>query len=340
MSDGSHGVPNPLDRVGEKRHTGAPVTALSTADLEACRAILAQGSKSFAFASRALPARMRDPVAAFYAFCRVSDDAVDESATPRDALARLNERVDAAAAGRPESDPVDRALAWLMGAHALPRVPIDALLEGYLWDAEGRSYETLSETMDYCARVASSVGVAMTALMGVRDAETLARAADLGVAMQLTNIARDVGQDARIGRLYVPRAWLREEGVDPDGFLGAPRYVPGVGRATRRLLDHAAVLYARASDGIGRLPRDCRIAIRGAGRIYEDIGREIRARDLDSVGGRAFTSTARKAWLLSTAVASELRKVERTTPGDGPLAETAFLVDACAVRGPAERGST
>jgi phytoene synthase len=304
---------------------------LAAGDRDACRDILARGSKSFALASRALPARLRDPVAAFYAFCRVSDDLVDESADPRSALASLRGRVDRAERGAPDDDPVDRALAFVMRAHGLPRVAVDALLDGYLWDVEQRRYETCSGTIAYSARVASSVGVAMTVLMGVRDRRVLARAADLGVAMQLVNIARDVGEDARRGRVYLPLAWLREEDVDVDAFLAAPRFVPGVGAVVRRLLDHASILARRAERGIPALPSDCRVAIRAAAWIYGDIGRVIRARGYDSVSGRAFTGSARKAWLLARAAAEETIATGAILGDeDGPLPETAFLIDAAA----------
>lgn len=302
---------------------------IARADLDECRAILARGSRSFALASRALPPRLRDPVAAYYAFCRVSDDLVDESADPIAALASLRARVDRAARGAPDPDPVDRALAYVLAEHHVPRIAIDALLEGYLWDVERRRYSTISDTIAYSARVASSVGVAMTALMGVRERLTLSRAADLGVAMQLTNIARDVGEDARRGRVYLPAAWLREEGVDPEPSSIAA-FSPGVGRVVRRTLDHAELLARRAEQGIPALPRDCRVAIRAAAWIYGDIGRVIRARGYDSVGGRAFTSGGRKLWLLARAAARESIGARAGAGGDGPLPETAFLVDAAA----------
>jgi phytoene synthase len=205
----------------------ATVGALATSgdeDLAACRAILAQGSKSFALASRLLPARVRDPAAALYAFCRVADDAVDDAgADAQAALAELERRLDRMVSGEPIDHPVDRALSRVMKDHGLPRGPIDALLEGFAWDVEGRRYETLEDLYGYGARVAGTVGVAMTILMGPRAPLTLARACDLGVAMQLTNIARDVGEDARNGRLYLPRAELRRHGVDPDAFLARPQ---------------------------------------------------------------------------------------------------------------------
>lgn len=298
-------------------------------DLEACRAILARGSRSFALASRALPKRLRDPVAAYYAFCRVSDDLVDESADPHAALAALRVRVDRASDGTPEPDPVDRALAYVLGEHGVPRVTIDALLEGYLWDVERRRYETLSDTIAYAARVASSVGVAMAALMGARDRSTLARAADLGIAMQLTNIARDVGEDAARGRIYLPSSWLYEEGLAarPEALTS---FAPAIGRVVRRLLDHAELFARRAERGIASLPRDCRAAVRAAAWIYGDIGRVIRARGYDSVSARAFSGGGRKLWLLGSAIAREAIPVRGDGQEDGPLPETAFLVEAAA----------
>lgn len=286
--------------------------------LAECRAILARGSKSFAAASRLLPSRLRDPIAGYYAFCRVSDDAVDASDEPRAALLSLRERVDAIVAGRPIDHAADRALAWVVHAYGIPRAPIDALLEGYLWDVEGRRYDDLPSLRAYCARVAASVGVVMTMLMGVRDRSALYRAADLGVAMQLTNVARDVGEDARSGRLYLPRSWLR----DPDAFLSSPRPTADVRAAVVRLLDHADLLYERAALGIPSLPSDCRPAIAAASAIYRDIGRVIRARDGDSVSARAFTSRPRKAFLLASALTARWPVRAHDPP---PLAEVAFL---------------
>lgn len=290
-----------------------------------CRAILARGSKSFAAASRLLPARLRDPVAAYYAFCRVSDDAVDESADPALALGELSRRLDRIMDGTPDDHAADVALAWVVREHGIARAPLDALLEGYRWDVERRRYEDLSAVRAYAARVAASVGVVMTLLMGRRDPRTLHRAADLGVAMQLTNIARDVGEDARAGRLYLPLAWLRDEGVDPDAFLADPRPLEGVRVAVCRLLDHAESLYRRADGGVPALPADCRVAIAAARAIYADIGGAIRARGYDTVSSRAFTSGARKAWLAAGALPA---RFATSAPGNAaPLPEVRFLIE-------------
>lgn len=294
--------------------------------LRECRAILARGSKSFAAASLLLPARLRDPVAAFYAFCRVSDDLVDESAEPARALDELERRLDRALEGRPEDHPADRGLAWVARAFAIPRAPIAALLEGYRWDVERRRYDELEGVRAYAARVAGSVGVVMTLLMGPRDPAVLHRAADLGIAMQLTNIARDVGEDARRGRIYLPLAWLRAEGVDPEAFLRAPGPCEGVSVAVCRLLDAAEALYRRADLGVPALPADCRPAVAAARLIYADIGRAIRARGYDSVSGRAVTGASRKAWLLAVAQTARFARPAGYAPP--PVPEARFLIDA------------
>ena len=248
---------------------------------------------------------MRDPVAALYAFCRVSDDLVDESDAPLRACAELRGRLDDVYRGKPANDPVDRALVWLAEDHRLPRAPLDALLEGYAWDAESRRFATLSGTFSYASRVAASVGVAMTWLMGVQDHDVLARAADLGVAMQLTNIARDVGDDARLGRIYLPLDWLRS--LDIDAWIADPHPNQAIRHATARLLDEAEVLYERADAGIPSLPSDVRGAIRAASKIYREIGRVIEGRGFDSVSARAVTRTRTKTRLALASLGDELR---------------------------------
>jgi phytoene synthase len=222
----------------------------------------------------------------------------------------------------------DRAMADLMARYAIPRGVPDALLEGLGWDAEGRIYETLEDLQGYAARVASTVGVMMTLLMGVREPGALARACDLGVAMQLTNIARDVGEDALAGRLYLPRQWLREEGVDVPGFLAAPTPSPALARVIARLLDAARGLYQRSQSGIAELPASCRPAILAAAMIYSAIGGEVAARGFDSITTRARVSGWRKVQLLAQAIAQAPRVARE--PMAPPLEATAFLIDAVA----------
>ena len=188
-----------------------------------------------------------------------------------------------------------------MARHAIPiDLPL-ALIEGFEWDEAGRGYDTIEELHGYGARVAASVGAMMTLAMGRRDEVVLARACDLGLAMQLTNIARDVGEDARNGRLYLPREWMVEVGIDAEGFLADPAPCARVGLVTERLLSEARRLYARARTGINALPPSCRMAIMGALVLYRDIGREIARAGHDSVSRRAYTSRNRKIVLLTAA---------------------------------------
>lgn len=299
--------------------------APSRADVAACRLILRRGSKSFSAAALLLPPRLRDPVSVFYAFCRVADDAVDGAPDPATGLRGLRARLDRIYAGAPEGDPVDRAFAQVVAAHALPRRIVEALLEGFAWDVEQRRYATFSELRGYCARVAATVGVAMTMLMGDRRERVLRRACDLGVAMQLTNIARDVGEDARNGRLYLPTEWLREARIDPEELVARPRYTPALGFVVRRLLREAEPLYRRADHGVRLLPRDCRVAIRAARLIYADIGRAIAAQGYDTVSRRAHTTVARKAWLLARASTAAVAPTE-TASSVPALPEVAFLL--------------
>ena len=132
----------------------------------------------------------------------------------------------------------------------MPRALPEALIEGLVWDAMERRYNTFDELVAYSARVASAVGVMMCVIMRQRDSNVLARACDLGVAMQLTNIARDIGEDAREGRLYIPLNWMKEVGVNPNSFLTVPAPTPEIRELTHRLLSKAEILYQRSESGI------------------------------------------------------------------------------------------
>ena len=188
-------------------------------DMAHCEEAIRHGSLSFHAASRALPKSVREPALALYAFCRLADDEVDLKADKAPAVLALQERMEAAFAGEPMDTPMDRAFAAMVRQHDMPKELPQALLEGLAWDAQERRYETLSDVRSYSARVASAVGAMMCVLMGVRDRNALARACDLGVAMQLTNISRDVGEDALEGRLYLPMEWLSQAGIDVEQFL-------------------------------------------------------------------------------------------------------------------------
>lgn len=315
-------------------HMPSPDLArLCAADRAACRRSLGNGSKSFAAASLLLPGTVREAATALYAFCRVSDDLVDEEGGADGAIAELRGRLARAYEGDPDDDPVDRAFAEMVARFSMPRALPEALIDGLAWDVAGVVCESVSDLYAYAARVAGSVGAMMAVLMETRSPAALARACDLGVAMQLTNIARDVGADARAGRLYLPRVWLREAGIDPEVWLREPVFTPSIGDVVTRLLALADQLYRRADAGIYRLPLSCRPAIFAARHIYREIGCEVARRGHDSVSARARVTSWRKVALIGKALAHSLR---RGSAGIelAPIDETAYLVAAAAQPGP------
>jgi phytoene synthase len=294
-------------------------------DLLACRAALRGGSRTFFAAARVLPPRVSRPATALYAFCREADDAID---CGTGTLASLHLRLDLIYAGRPQPRPADRALAEVVARFDLPRMLLDALLDGFAWDGEGRRYETLAELQDYAARVAGTVGAIMALLMGARTPALVARACDLGTAMQLTNIARDVGEDARAGRLYLPQAWLRDEGIDPAAWLREPQFSPALGRVVQKLLGVADALYRRADTGIAGLPWDCRPGIAVARLLYAQIGVEVARTGHDSVTRRAVVTGGRKLALFGKGVLTGVLPGE--ADGTPALAACSALVHAAA----------
>jgi phytoene synthase len=295
-------------------------------DAAACAALLRGGSLTFFLASRVLPSDARAAATALYAFCRLADDAIDLGDDRERALQQLRERLDGMYTGAPLPFPVDRALADVVRKYAVPRALLEALIEGFEWDAGGRQYETLEQLTDYAARVAGTVGAMMALLMGVRAPEVVARACDLGVAMQLTNIARDVGEDASRGRLYLPRAWMREAGLEPDRWLTAPVHSAALAGVIERLLCAADELYRQADIGIAALPRTCRPAIRAARLLYAEIGHEVRRRGHDAISRRAVVPAGRKALLLSQALAPRSGRHLGTTATT--LNAIVFLIEA------------
>ena len=305
-------------------------TAGNAPDYARLRVLMRGGSKSFFAASLMLPARVRGPATALYAFCRLADDAIDQGGDQVAAMDDLQQRLEAIYAQRPRNIDADIALADVVHRHAIPRLLPAALLEGFLWDTQQRRHESLADVEDYAARVAATVGAMMALVMGANSQAALARACDLGVAMQLTNIARDVGEDARAGRLYLPRQWLQEAGIDADAWLRQPVFNPAIAAVVNRLLQTADGLYERAEHGIAALPRDCRPAIRAARLVYAEIGTQLRREGLDSISRRVVVSKQRKLALMARATGAAVIGTRQPAAPLGVLPAVQFLVDAAA----------
>jgi 15-cis-phytoene synthase len=310
-------------------------------DMQYCVEAIRHGSRSFHAASKLLPREIREPALVLYAFCRLADDAVDLRRAKTDAVLQLHDRLDLVYKGQPRNAPEDRAFCALVEAFQMPRRLPEALLEGLAWDAMERQYADLSELRAYSARVASAVGAMMCVLMRVRDRDALARACDLGVAMQLTNIARDVGEDARAGRLYLPIQWMEEVDLDPARFMRNPKMSDTIGLLINRLLREADALYWRSEAGIRNLPPGCRPGIFAARYIYAGIGGQLRRMNCNAIDFRARTKGWQKlGWLLLSVMRSGSVSVMPRSPVlyAHALPETGFLVEAAADRAARDPG--
>jgi phytoene synthase len=275
--------------------------------LEECRAVLRRRARTFALASAFLPPRARAEAAVVYAWCRGADDAVDGEGDPAAGLQRMRDALDEVYAGRPCADPVARAFQEVVEERRIPREYPHELLEGMAADLGRVRYDTMAGLLEYAFRAAGTVGLMMCHVLRLTDPRALRHAAHLGMAMQLTNICRDVAEDWDRGRLYVPREALSAVGgawiVECDGPLPAQARRP-LALATRRLLAEADRYYRSGDLGLGALPWRCAVAVRAARGLYAAIGDEVLRAGCDVRAGRAVVGPARKARLLSRALAA------------------------------------
>lgn len=270
------------------------------------RDMIRRGSKSFSAASRVFAPATRERAYMLYAWCRYCDDqidsqhlgmAIDADETSRqqrrERLAALRSSTLRAISGETPDGPVFEALQRVVRSCDIPsRYPLE-LLAGFEMDVEGYVYRELPDTLLYAYRVAGVVGVMMSYVMGAREPGVLERAADLGIAFQLTNIARDVLDDAAAGRCYLPAAWLEADKLTLAN-LQAPEQRPALFRVVSRLLTEADRYYASASLGLRALPFRSAWAVATALGVYREIGEVVRERGASAWDRRAVVSTPRK----------------------------------------------
>lgn len=299
--------------------------------VEFSRERIEKGSKSFAAAARLFDPETRSRAYMLYAWCRHCDDMIDgqelgfargrmDMVSQAERLDELREKTRAAVRGEWD-EPVFAALARVVGECGIPKQHLMEHLDGFAMDVEERHYETLEDTLSYCYHVAGVVGVMMAVIMGVRDSETLDRASDLGIAFQITNIARDVVDDVALGRIYLPAKWLREEGFN-GGDLANPIHRDRIYAVTNRLLAVADQFYLSARHGIASLPFRSAWAIAVARFVYRDIGRLVRQRGPSAWDGRASVSSSRKLFGVARSLATIARshghgRIENIPSRDG-----------------------
>jgi phytoene synthase len=255
-----------------------------------------------------------------YAWCRYCDDVIDGQEMGHGQiedykigqgarLEMLRIKTRAALNGEPTEDPVFKGLARVVKTHEIDhRHPFD-LLKGFEMDAEARVYKSVDDILDYSYHVAGVVGVMMANIMGVRDAATLDRASDLGLAFQLTNIARDVIDDAKADRVFVPQDLLLGAGapVNAGDQLDRANW-PALHKAACAQLDIAEKYYASAKVGIKELDFRCAWAISAALKVYREIGEKLREGGPEAWEGRVGASGKRKVALALGAVGPALRR--------------------------------
>lgn len=262
----------------------------------ACRLLAQEHGKTFAFASRFLPPERRLGILAAYAYCRTADDIVD--AAPRSGLPEAGAALDRWEAQlTAPTDPVALAFVATRERFAIPSQPAHDLIAGIRTDLAPRSYASWDELRTYCYLVAGTVGLIVAPVLGCRDPRALDYAAELGIAMQLTNILRDVGDDARAGRLYLPLDELADFGCDPEAILSG-RPGDGFPALIAFQISRARELYEHARLGLAALPPRSRFTALAAGELYARILGEIEAGGYDVFGFRAHVTTGRKARAL------------------------------------------
>jgi phytoene synthase len=266
----------------------------------------AHHSKSFSLAARLFPAPARKSVASVYAYCRFTDDLVDGREHEDPGV--LRRELDAwAALSRAAYDGEDESVALLnraIGEMARRGVPFryaEELIEGVRMDLDAPRYETMADLRVYSYRVASVVGGWITELFGVHDPWVLERAAALGHAMQLTNILRDVGEDLRMGRLYLPADLLDAHGLDREALERMERGEAPISGGYRALIEELMEVaerdYSAAFEALPALPPFFQRPVAVAAAVYRGIHNALRANDYDNLGRRAYTRLPMKLTL-------------------------------------------
>lgn len=304
----------------------------ATADRSAlvahARSVIARGSKSFAAASRLFDRETRERVWLLYAWCRECDDIADaqdmggalgDQSRAAQRLATIRRLTALALAGAPSGNASFDCLGVVARECGLTAAMAEDVIAGFALDAADWQPRSEADLLRYCYHVAGAVGVMMAAVMGVPgdDEDTLRRAADLGIAFQLGNIARDLAEDDCAGRCYLPAEWLAEEDI-PPGEQFKPPYRPALVRIAQRMAAMAAGYEASARIGARRLRFRQRWAVLAAAGIYGAIARKVAAGGVHAWDHRVRTGKAAKLGHVARGLIAALRgSAAASTAGSG-----------------------
>ena len=284
------------------------------AALEQCRWMIRKGSKSFSLAAKLFDSETRDAAFFLYGWCRYCDDQVDDAGktASQDQLAKrikaLKEDTAAAFSFAEQREPVFVELQYIVHRYGIPAHYALELIEGMAMDARGTRYNSLTVLLLYCYRVAGTVGLMMSHVMGLRDESALKHAADLGIAMQLTNIGRDIIEDAAMGRIYLPLSWLQEAQI-PAGEISAPEYREKLAMLSLRLLREADRYYRSGDTGLWYLSFRSAFAVAAARQVYSEIGSLLLRKGARAWDQRTYVTGSLKLRVVMRGVLSLLRSV-------------------------------
>lgn len=264
-----------------------------------CEETIQNGSKTFYKAFSLLPKQDRLAVYAIYTFCRFLDDAVDESETPKESLESFLEEFRLFRSGQSLKTPLWIALGDVFERYEMDETPFLELAEGMRWDIEKNRYQSLAETEQYSYYVASTVGLMLLPILAPGQPELRQSAIELGIAMQLTNILRDVGEDAKRGRIYLPKEWMDEYDVTSESLLVGRPSGDFVG-LWEELALRAEHLYDAAAPSFDCYPKESRRALKVAALLYRGILDAARDNQYDVFTKRAYVSRWQKMKLLAT----------------------------------------
>ena len=282
--------------------------------LDQCRWMIKKGSKSFSLAARLFDPEIRDAAFFLYGWCRYCDDQVDQAGKTenQEELAKrvkaLKDSTACAFSFAPQSEPVFVALQYIAHRYGIPSHYALELIEGMAMDVRGTRYGSLKELLLYCYRVAGTVGLMMSHVMGLRDERALKHAADLGIAMQLTNIARDITEDAAMGRIYLPLRWLDEAKI-PSEDIALPEHREKLAMLTLRLLREADRYYRSGDAGLWYLSFRSACAVAAARHVYAEIGSLLLRKGAHAWDQRTYVTGSLKLWVVIGGVLSLLRSV-------------------------------
>jgi 15-cis-phytoene synthase len=273
------------------------------AALDQCRWMITKGSKSFSLAARLFDSDTRDAAFFLYGWCRYCDDQVDQAGMEENReqleqrLRTLAEATRSAFSGAAQEQAVFIAMQYIVQRYSIPAHYALELIEGMAMDARGTRYQTFNDLSLYCYRVAGTVGLMMSHVMGLRDEQALKHAADLGMAMQLTNIVRDITEDAEMGRIYLPLQWIEEAGIAPEE-IAAPKNRQKLALVTRRLLREAERYYCSGDAGLWHLSFRSACAVAAARHVYAAIGSLLLLRGSSAWDQRTYVTGPHKIWAI------------------------------------------